>query len=89
MVFYNPSSVLVHEVGPTLPIFAMGPSTPKITNTYLVCTLATIGGLLQGFDVSSLSAILASDQVRFHPFAVQESSRPNGNQRGERLAGGS
>lgn len=38
--------------------------TPKITNLYVVCGLATIGGLLQGFDVSSLSAILATPQVR-------------------------
>lgn len=38
--------------------------TPRITNLYVVCGLATIGGLLQGFDVSSLSAILATPQVR-------------------------
>jgi hypothetical protein len=38
-------------------------SHPKIVNVYAVCVLATIGGLLQGFDVSSLSAILATPQV--------------------------
>lgn len=37
---------------------------PQLTNLYVVATLATIGGLLQGFDVSSLSAILASQHVR-------------------------
>lgn len=36
---------------------------PTIINVYVVCTLATIGGLLQGFDVSSLSAIIATPQV--------------------------
>lgn len=41
----------------------MASSTPRITNLYVVCGLATIGGLLQGFDVSSLSAILATPQV--------------------------
>jgi MFS family permease len=37
---------------------------PKITNVYVASALATIGGLLQGFDVSSLSAILATSQVQ-------------------------
>lgn len=46
------------------PVYTMGPSTPKITNVYVVCVLATFGGLLQGFDVSTLSAILATKQVR-------------------------
>jgi hypothetical protein len=39
-------------------------TTPRITNLYVVCALATLGGLIQGFDVSSLSAILATPQVR-------------------------
>lgn len=37
---------------------------PKITNLYVICGLSTLGGLLQGFGVSSLSAILATWQVR-------------------------
>ncbi|KAJ6438778.1 sugar transporter [Purpureocillium lavendulum] len=37
---------------------------PKLTNVYVVAALATIGGLLQGFDVSSLSAILATPQYK-------------------------
>jgi len=39
---------------------------PRLTNVYLVATLATIGGLLQGFDVSTLSAVLATPQVSQH-----------------------
>lgn len=37
---------------------------PRITNAYVVAVLATIGGLLQGFDISTLSAILASPQYK-------------------------
>ena len=37
---------------------------PAITNLYLVSGAATIGGLIQGFDVSSMSAIIATKQVR-------------------------
>ncbi|KAK2590457.1 hypothetical protein QQS21_011858 [Conoideocrella luteorostrata] len=37
---------------------------PKLTNLYVICSLATLGGLLQGFDVSSLSAILATPQYK-------------------------
>lgn len=37
---------------------------PKITNLYVVSGLATIGGLIQGFDVSSMSAIIATKQVQ-------------------------
>ena len=36
---------------------------PKFTNLYLVSGLTTIGGLIQGFDVSSMSAILGTEQV--------------------------
>jgi len=41
---------------------------PQITNLYVIAGLATIGGLIQGFDVSSLSAIIGTKQVRdiFH-----------------------
>jgi hypothetical protein len=43
---------------------AMGKSF-RLTNVYLIAGLCTIGGLLQGFDVSSMSAIIATDQVSF------------------------
>lgn len=32
----------------------------QLTNLYVIATLATIGGLIQGFDVSSMSAILGT-----------------------------
>ena len=35
---------------------------PKIYNTYFVAFVATIGGMLFGFDISSMSAIILSDQ---------------------------
>lgn len=35
----------------------------QITNLYVISGLATIGGLIQGFDVSSLSAIIGTKQV--------------------------
>ena len=47
--------------------FAM--PAPTITNLYVVSALATIGGLLQGFDVASLSAILATAPVSCHLFS--------------------
>ena len=39
-----------------------------ITNVYLVAGLCTIGGLIQGFDVSSMSAIIGTKQYKeyFH-----------------------
>jgi MFS family permease len=41
---------------------------PKLSNVYIVSGLATIGGLIQGFDVSSMSAIIGTDQYKefFH-----------------------
>jgi hypothetical protein len=36
---------------------------PKLTNVYIISGLATIGGLIQGFDVSSMSAIIGTKQV--------------------------
>ena len=39
---------------------------PKIYNTYFVAIIATVGGMLFGFDISSMSAIIGTDQVRFH-----------------------
>ncbi|PKS10609.1 hypothetical protein jhhlp_002363 [Lomentospora prolificans] len=35
---------------------------PKITNTYFVAMVATVGGMLFGFDISSMSAIVITDQ---------------------------
>ncbi|TKA30042.1 hypothetical protein B0A50_02761 [Salinomyces thailandicus] len=35
---------------------------PKIYNTYFVALVATIGGMLFGFDISSMSAIIGTDQ---------------------------
>lgn len=50
-------------------------AVPKFTNLYVVCGLATIGGLLQGFGVSSLSAMLATWQYKDyfnHPESVTQ-----------------
>ncbi|KAK2806745.1 hypothetical protein FQN50_005743 [Emmonsiellopsis sp. PD_5] len=35
---------------------------PKIYNTYFVAIIATVGGMLFGFDISSMSAIIITDQ---------------------------
>ncbi|KAI1820334.1 general substrate transporter [Xylaria intraflava] len=35
---------------------------PKITNTYFVAIIATVGGMLFGFDISSIAAIVVTDQ---------------------------
>ncbi|KAI0863621.1 general substrate transporter [Xylaria cubensis] len=35
---------------------------PKITNTYFVAIIATIGGMLFGFDISSIAAIVITPQ---------------------------
>lgn len=35
---------------------------PKVYNTYFVAIVATIGGMLFGFDISSMSAIIGTDQ---------------------------
>ena len=35
---------------------------PKIYNPYFVAIVATLGGMLFGFDISSMSAIILSDQ---------------------------
>ena len=37
----------------------------QLSNVYIISALATIGGLIQGFDVSSMSAIIGTDQVIF------------------------
>lgn len=38
------------------------PTFPKVYNTYFVAFVATVGGMLFGFDISSMSAIILSDQ---------------------------
>ncbi|OTA53624.1 general substrate transporter [Hypoxylon sp. EC38] len=38
------------------------PKLPKITNTYFMAIIATVGGMLFGFDISSMSAIVITDQ---------------------------
>ncbi|KAI0176236.1 general substrate transporter [Hypoxylon sp. FL1284] len=35
---------------------------PKITNPYFMAVIATVGGMLFGFDISSMSAIVITDQ---------------------------
>ncbi|KAK2790748.1 hypothetical protein FQN51_002431 [Onygenales sp. PD_10] len=35
---------------------------PKIYNTYFVALIATVGGMLFGFDISSMSALIITDQ---------------------------
>ncbi|PLB41532.1 sugar transporter [Aspergillus candidus] len=38
------------------------PTFPKIYNVYFVALIATVGGMLFGFDISSMSAIIGTDQ---------------------------
>jgi sugar porter (SP) family MFS transporter len=38
------------------------PTFPKIYNTYFVALISTVGGMLFGFDISSMSAIIGTDQ---------------------------
>ena len=37
-------------------------SLPKVTNTYFVAMIATVGGMLFGFDISSINSIIGTDQ---------------------------
>ncbi|KAJ5212412.1 uncharacterized protein N7498_004058 [Penicillium cinerascens] len=37
---------------------------PGLSNVYLISGLTTVGGLIQGFDVSSMSAIIGTDQYK-------------------------
>ena len=39
-----------------------GITFPKIYNTYFLAIVSTIGGMLFGFDISSISAIIVTDQ---------------------------
>lgn len=38
------------------------PTFPKVYNTYFVAIIATLGGMLFGFDISSMSAIIGTNQ---------------------------
>lgn len=38
------------------------PTLPKVYNTYFVAIIATVGGMLFGFDISSMSAIIGTHQ---------------------------
>lgn len=38
------------------------PTFPKVYNTYFVAIIATVGGMLFGFDISSMSAIISTKQ---------------------------
>ncbi|PSN73035.1 general substrate transporter [Corynespora cassiicola Philippines] len=42
----------------------MGFSLPKIYNVYFLAIIATMGGMLFGFDISSMSAIIGTEQYR-------------------------
>jgi hypothetical protein len=38
------------------------PKFPKISNPYFIAFVATVGGMLFGFDISSMSAIIGTEQ---------------------------
>jgi len=54
---------------------------PKVYNTYFLAIISTIGGMLFGFDISSMSAIIGTTQyldyfdnpviLQFGPFSPQ------------------
>lgn len=51
------------------------PTFPKVYNTYFVAIIATVGGMLFGFDISSMSAIIGTQQYidYFHnPHGVRQ-----------------
>lgn len=52
------------------------PTFPKIYNTYFIAFVATVGGMLFGFDISSMSAIIGTDQY------IDYFNNPNGLQQG-------
>jgi MFS family permease len=45
-----------------VPVVTMG--LFRLSNVYLISGLATIGGLIQGFDVSSMSVIIGTPQYK-------------------------
>ena len=59
---------------------------PKIHNVYFMAMIATVGGMLFGFDISSMSAIIGTQQY------VDYFDNPHGTTQGgigAALAGGS
>lgn len=52
------------------------PTFPKIYNTYFVAMIATMGGMLFGFDISSMSAIVGTNQY------IEYFNNPHGVQQG-------
>lgn len=38
---------------------------PKIYNVYFLAIIATMGGMLFGFDISSMSAIISTEQYMY------------------------
>ena len=42
--------------------FTKGITFPKIYNTHFLAIISTIGGMLFGFDISSISAIIVTTQ---------------------------
>lgn len=38
------------------------PTFPKVYNVYFLAIISTVGGMLFGFDISSMSAIVITDQ---------------------------
>ena len=59
-LFRNLSQILFRSIE-LLTIMGL-PSFPKITNVYFLAIVATMGGMLFGFDISSMSAIIGTDQ---------------------------
>ncbi len=60
-VFLSPASTLLPLVTTSCGYTTMG-RLPKFYNTYLTAFVATIGGSLFGFDISSMSAIIGTTQ---------------------------
>lgn len=61
-------------------------SFPKINNVYFLAIIATVGGMLFGFDISSMSAIIGTQQY------IDYFNNPHGTTQGgigSALAGGS
>lgn len=50
---------------------------PTISNIYLITAISTIGGLLQGFDISSLSVIIGTKAFKKH-YGSPDSSTQGG-----------
>ncbi|KAJ5676183.1 hypothetical protein N7462_009080 [Penicillium macrosclerotiorum] len=75
----------VLDIEESLGLITMG-KFPDLNNVYLISGLTTIGGLIQGFDVSSMSAIIGTEQYKTY------FNRPNSVMQGgitASMAGGS